>query len=206
MTTITIEINGITYTITALNSAGMGRIARFSGSGWYTDEQIVETAKQFPEDVTVTEASPEPVPTVNPVVEALDRKIQTYEAKLETIGNQITRRAYELNPEFDMGGIRSRSAKRKEKMRNGIDNAHRQYMETNKQCAEYKSMKTEYLKACKIVADLPPILETGVYPSGNPMTKEQRKRGEKLLKQNRKVIASIEHKIAIWRLHEKEAQ
>ena len=54
MNTMEIKVNGKTYTITALNSAGMGQIARFACNGWYSDEEILKLAHELKNSLTVT--------------------------------------------------------------------------------------------------------------------------------------------------------
>lgn len=208
---MTIELNNIRYTISTINqnSSGRGRIARFLGSGWYTDEQIIEVAKQFPGELTITE---EPIvvavevaqPTTSEkTIATLDAEIQKLETAMEKIGQQQSTTTYNLNPAADMGGIRSRSARQRNQIYNRLDKLNADYMKKHSRLGEIKAMKTVYVKACKHAADLPAIIESGKFPSGNLLTKENMKDAKDLLKRALQDIGAIEHKVAMWRLHEK---
>lgn len=118
----------------------------------------------------------------------IDFAIEDVTRKRDRLGETNHRLVYESNPGFDMGGIRSRSTKRREQTSNRvIDNAVK-YVELDRKVKELIGLRAALIKQCKNIRIYQAVLISGELKIGRTLTKEERKTCEKIVKEARQSV------------------
>ena len=124
----------------------------------------------------------------------VDQKVAALDERINAINSRIGAQTYANNPEGDIGGIRSRTARQKDRYRSSVDSATRDSNALVRQRQDLVGMKASYARAVKMRDAGNAVLAQGTL-KGKPLTKAERREIEAIRDQNQRAIDRLRGKV-----------